>query len=93
MPGITTLNMFFYTYILKSLRDGNKYVGYTNNLRKRIIQHNKGMSFSTKSRRPLKLIYFEACLDEKDARRREKYLKTTGGRRFIAKRLRKYLFK
>lgn len=91
MPGTTT-SMFFYVYVLRSSVDGDKYIGFTNNLRKRIEEHNKGNSTATKPRFPLKLVYYEACLSEKDARRRERYLKTTGGRRFLAKRLREYLF-
>ncbi len=84
--------VFFYVYVLQSLVDGDKYVGFTANLRKRIEEHQQGKSFSTKFRRPLKLIYYEASLSEEDARRRERYLKTTGGRRFLAKRLRHFLF-
>lgn len=84
--------VFFYVYVLQSLVDGDKYVGFTANLRKRVEEHQKGRSFSTRLRRPFKLIYYEACLSEEDAERRERYLKTTGGRRFLAKRLRHYLF-
>jgi putative endonuclease len=46
--------------------------------------------FSTKSRLPMKLIYAEACLNEEDDRKREGYLKTTQGRRFLKLRLRKF---
>ena len=90
MPSSTTLNKFYYVYVLVSLLDGKKYVGYTSDLRKRIKEHNQGKCFSTSYRRPLKLIYYEACLSKEDAQRREKYLKTTGGRKFLAKRLRIY---
>ncbi len=61
MPSNSTPMVFFYTYVLLSLKDDAHYIGYTNNLRKRIEEHNSGKNFSTKSRRPLKLIYFEAC--------------------------------
>ena len=84
--------MFFYTYVLQSKIDGNKYIGFTIDLRKRVEEHKAGKSFSTAPRRPLELIYYEACRSEEDARRREHYRKTTGGRRFLAKRLRRYLF-
>ena len=67
------------------------YVGYTNNLVKRIEEHNKGKVASTKNRVPLKLIYWEGCLNQQDARRREKYLKTSWGKRFIKNRLKNYL--
>ncbi len=59
--------MFYYVYVLKSEKDGNNYVGYTNNLRERIILHNAGKVLSTKNRLPLQLIYFEACLNQQDA--------------------------
>ncbi len=70
--------MFYYTYVLQSERDGNFYTGYTKNLKLRFEQHTKGLVSSTKDRRPLKLIYFEACLDRNDATHREKYLKKYG---------------
>jgi putative endonuclease len=66
-------------------------VGYTNNLVKRIEEHNKGKVASTKNRVPLKLIYWEGCLNQQDATRREKYLKTSWGKRFIKNRLKSYL--
>jgi len=90
MPGTTTSKMFFYVYVLESLKDGDKYVGFTTDLKKRTEEHNKGRNFSTNPRKPFKLIYSEVCTNEDDARRREKYLKGTGGRRFLAKRLRCY---
>jgi len=82
---------YFYTYILQSSKDLNFYVGYTNNLVKRIEEHNKGKVASTKNRVPLKLIYWEGCLNQQDATRREKYLKTSWGKRFIKNRLKSYL--
>lgn len=87
MPSTTTLTMFFYVYIFEGSVDGNKYIGFTNDLRRRLEEHQKGKSKSTRPRLPMKLIYFESCLNEDDARRREHYFKTTGGRRFLAKRL------
>ena len=90
MPRNTTSRMFFYMYVLESLKDGERYIGYTNDLRKRIEEHNKGLSFATKFRLPFKLIYFEGCLNMKDAKRRENYLKTTQGRRFLGLRLLEY---
>ena len=81
----------FYTYILISEKDDKFYVGYTDNLKRRIKQHNNGDVESTKYRRPLKLIYYEVCLNQKDAIHREKYLKTTYGKRYIRSRLKIYL--
>jgi len=82
--------MFFYAYVLESQKDKEKYIGYTNNLKKRIEEHKKGLSFSVKPRLPIKLIYFEGCLNQEDAKRRENYLKTTQGRRFLGLRLQEY---
>lgn len=79
--------MYFYIYVLKSEKDGNNYVGYTSNLRKRLLQHEKGYVKSTKNRQPMKLIYFEGCLNQQDATHREKYLKTAWGKRYIKSRL------
>jgi putative endonuclease len=90
MPSNTTSRMFSYVYVLESLKDGKHYAGFTNNLKNRIREHEAGKTFSTKSRLPFKLIYFKACLNELDARRRENYLKTTQGRRFLGLRLIEY---
>ena len=80
-----------YTYILKSIKDGRFYIGFTENLKLRFEQHNKGLVESTKNRRPFKLIYYEACLDQKDAIKREKYLKSYHGKLFLKRRLKSYL--
>ena len=77
----------FCVYILQSMKDGKFYVGYTDNLKKRLRKHNEGKVFSTKSRRPLCCIYVEICLNAKDAKQREKYLKTGVGKRFLKQRL------
>lgn len=63
----------FYTYVLISEKDGNLYTGFTKNLKVRFEQHNKGQVESTRGRRPMKLIYYEACLNQEDATHREKY--------------------
>lgn len=83
--------MFFYVYVLESLLDHKRYIGFTGNLRRRLEEHEKGYSFSTKSHQPFKLIYFEGCLLEEDARRREHYLKSTQGRRFLGLRIQEYV--
>lgn len=90
MPRTTTDNIFYYTYVLESLKDYKRYVGYTADLRKRLKEHNEGKTISIKSRLPFKLLYYEACLNEEDARRREDFFKQTKGRRFITKRLKSY---
>ena len=81
----------FYTYVLQSEVDHQFYVGYTKDLKLRFEKHNKGSIKSTKDRRPLKLIYYEASLSQKDALKREKYLKTFHGKQFLHKRLKSYL--
>lgn len=83
--------MMSYVYILQSGKDKKFYVGSPNNLKRRLKEHNDGEVFSTKSRLPLRLVYYEACLSEDNARRREKYLKTSWGKRYIKSRLRSYL--
>jgi putative endonuclease len=82
---------YCYVYVLRSLKDGQFYVGLTRGLRARLQTHNKGLVPSTKHRVPLELIYWEGCLNESDAARREKYLKTAWGKRYIKGRLRRYL--
>lgn len=83
--------MYFYVYILLSEKDKMFYTGYTSNLEERIVLHNKGQVQSTKNRIPLKLIYFEACINQQDATHREKYLKTSWGKRYLKERLKNYL--
>ena len=80
-----------YVYILLSEKDGQFYTGSTNNLKRRINEHNSGRVDSTKDRLPLKLLYYEACIDEIDARAREKYLKSGMGKRYIRNRLKNFL--
>lgn len=80
----------FYTYILKSEKDGKLYTGSTKNLQLRFEQHKTGQVVSTKYRRPLSLIYYEACTIEDDARRREKVLKSYRGKMIIKNRLKSY---
>lgn len=67
-----------YLYILKSLKDNNLYVGSTNDLRRRLTEHNSGKVQSTMSRRPFELKYYEAYTCENDARQRESSLKKNG---------------
>ncbi len=96
MRGFTLLNDFksnkmYYVYVLKSEKDDRFYTGYTKNLKSRFELHEKGLVNSTKNRRPLKLIYYEACLNQQDATHREKYLKTFHGKMYLKNRLKSYL--
>ncbi len=80
-----------YTYVLLSERDGRFYTGSTTDLRARVRSHAAGRVGSTASRAPLVLIYYEACVDLDDARRRERFLKTGKGKRYLNNRLVGYL--
>jgi len=83
--------MIYFVYVLKSKKDGHFYTGYTNDLDRRIEEHKRGDVTSTRFRLPLELVYFEGCLDPKDAFHREIYLKTTYGKRYIKNRLKNFL--
>ena len=79
-------------YILKSSRDEDLYVGSTNDLRRRVREHNQGRSQSTSWRGPFELLYYEAYKNEKDAREREQKLKLRGqARRHFMSRIRRCL--
>jgi putative endonuclease len=80
----------FYVYLLQSDSDEGLYIGFTGDLRRRLREHAEGQLFSTSYRRRWRLIYCEAYLEEEDALGRERYLKSGGGRRFLAKQLRHY---
>ena len=81
----------YYTYVLLSKKDGEFYIGFTNNMVGRLIEHKSGSVKSTKYRLPLILAYFECCVNKFDAIKRERYLKSGMGRRYIKNRLRNYL--
>ncbi|MCA9390483.1 GIY-YIG nuclease family protein [candidate division WWE3 bacterium] len=72
--------MFYYTYVLYSLKDDKLYIGFTSNLKRRLAEHTQGKNISTAKRLPVKLIYFEGHLSKGDAMRRERYYKTTKGK-------------
>ena len=73
----------YYVYVLKSIDKGKLYVGYTKDLKRRYKEHNSGQVFSTKSMGILRLIFYEAFTKRGDALRREKYLKSTKGKRAL----------
>ena len=81
----------FYIYCLESKKYDELYFGYTKDLKRRLKEHNQGLNFSTKRYIPWKLIYYEACLNENDAKRREGYLKTSTGRRMFRRRIIEYI--
>jgi len=65
----------FYVYVLKSEKDKRLYIGCTNDIKKRVQEHNSGLNISTRHRRPFHLVYYKAYLSLKDARLRESRLK------------------
>ena len=81
----------FYCYILQSLKDKTFYIGSTSDLKKRIKQHNNGEVKSTNPYKPFDIIYYEACLNIKDAYKREKYLKSRLGKNYLKKRLKDWI--
>lgn len=91
MPSSELSAAFFYVYYLYAPSHGEFYVGFTNNLKRRVEEHNQGLNQSTKAYKPWKLIYYESHTNRDDARRREKYLKTTAGRQALRKMLREKL--
>jgi len=81
----------YYVYVIKSQRDKQLYTGFTGDLENRLREHNSGRVPSTKRRCPFDLLYYEACLNEKDALAREKYLKSGMGKRYLRNRLKSFL--
>lgn len=81
---------FFYVYVLYNKSKNFIYIGYSENLKQRLIEHNSGKVKSTKHYKPLDLIFYEAYRNMKDAKRREKYLKTNKGKTALATMLDDY---
>ena len=79
-----------YVYVLRNFKDGNLYTGYTTDLRSRFTFHHAGKARSTRHKRPLQLVYYEAYLLAKDAKARELFLKSGAGKHFIRKQLSHY---
>ncbi len=81
----------YYVYVLLSLKDQRFYTGFTSDLIKRVKRHNSGLVNATKNRLPFRLIYYEACVNKTDALKREIYLKTAWGKRYLNNRNMKFL--
>lgn len=86
-----SLHTMYYVYFLKSRNFNWFYTGYTSNLKKRFQEHQSGQSPATKPYRPYELFFYEAFSSRFDAKRREKYLKTTQGKRALKIMLKKSL--
>lgn len=82
---------FSYVYVLESKKDGRWYTGATQDLRKRLEQHQSGKARATKGRGPLALVYFEASRNREDTYDRERFLKTGMGKRYLKNRLKRFL--
>jgi putative endonuclease len=82
--------MMYYVYVMLSEVDGGFYTGLTGDLKHRVQEHSEGKVVTTRDRRPLELVYYEACKSREDASQREKYLKTSAGKRYLRNRLSKY---
>lgn len=86
--------MFHYVYVLESLsKEKELYIGYSTDVRQRLREHNAGKNVSTKKYRPWSAIFYEAYLEESDAKRREKYLKTSQGKRLFKRMLKDWFYK
>ena len=82
--GTESLDVMFYVYVLLSQRNGKRYVGYTGKAPKiRLAEHNAGASQFTNQNRPFVLVYSERFSDKSEAIRREKFLKSGQGRRYL----------
>lgn len=81
----------WYVYVIQSNKDKKYYTGSTCDLRKRFMQHTKGVSGWTKGRGPFTLVYYEASLHEQDARSRELFLKSGYGKRYLKNRIKRFL--
>lgn len=82
--GDIKIKNMWYTYILESQKNKRLYVGVTNNLERRVGEHNEGIGGEyTKKNKPFKLIFYEACLEKGDASRAEKFFKSGYGREIL----------
>jgi putative endonuclease len=77
----------YYVYVLKSISSGRLYKGFCSNLERRLLEHNAGKTKSIKAFAPWKIVYFEEFNSLDEAISRERYLKTSAGRRFLKKTL------
>ena len=80
----------FYAYVIRSLSDGSFYKGHCENIEKRIVQHNSGMTSSISHKLPFELICFEVFETRELAILREKYFKTAAGRKYLKQKLNLY---
>ncbi len=82
---------FHYLYVLISLKDHKFYIGSTNDLKRRLQEHQQGKNISTAKRLPVRLIFYEAYPTKSDAERRERYFKTNKGKTTLRQMLRDFI--
>ncbi len=80
----------YYTYVLLSTKENKLYLGFTRDLKTRVELQRRRFMMKGKNNGSLKLVYLEACLNKKDAARRDKYLSSYFGKRYLKARLKKY---
>ena len=82
----------WYVHVIKSLKNERLYVGSTNDIKRRLKEHNDGVGGKyTKDNRPFKLVFYEAFLNKKDAMKDELFFKTGYGREVLKTKLKNYL--
>ena len=82
--------IFYYVYVLKSINFDFIYIGFTDNLKCRFKEHNSELNISTKHFAPYEIIHYEAYRNEKDAKRREAYLKCNRGKTALKTMLKEF---
>ena len=73
----------YYVYVIRSLKDGRFYVGISSDVSRRLAEHNRGKTFSTRAYKPWLLVFTETFPNRIKAREREKYLKGGSGKEYI----------
>ena len=79
----------YYVYVLYFFKDKGLYIGFTTNLKRRLVEHARGLSKATKFRRPFLLIHYEYFINKADAKAREIFLKSGFGRRQLKEALKR----
>ncbi|HEY0667500.1 MAG TPA: GIY-YIG nuclease family protein [Sphingobacteriaceae bacterium] len=77
----------YYTYVIKSLKSDYYYKGHCLDLEARLIQHNSGKTTSNRAYAPFHIVYFEQFQTREEAMQREKYFKSSAGRRYLKTRI------
>ena len=81
------MEKIYYVYVLISINFDKSYIGFTNNLERRLKEHNRGTSKYTRIYKPWEIIYFEKFETREEAREREKYFKSAAGRKLLKNKI------